>query len=406
VSLKNLSRLIVLSLLLSGVSPSVAQNPELKPEPEAPSNSPSPVEPENRAVPEKPVEREKPAESTPEPRVVPEKQPQPIAPIEFKNDGKKDEGDRRIPRYFSINPGFVLESTTVDITGPGGNATMTQRGPGQLNFMLDVKSRDYQISENSGIHLMIHAGNFRLNNQFADPPPGASSDSSSSSGTSSTPGSTDNRVKQDLGTRMTGYYSYILPAFYFGKANNPDSFRMGLGVGPGAMTLSGTVRYNDTASPGYTLGFNSITSTRSQLQYLSAFMFSSGSVDFHSDPALSYLIATMDQGTNLQTLGAYMIGNNLMHPSSNDLILSALLAPSSLNRAHYSFLEILTITALSRGFLNVSAKNLFTFMFFFETPSFGFLKFRVAFGGPLFSYNGIRYEFRTFEISAFAPIAI
>ncbi|WP_207767174.1 hypothetical protein [Leptospira adleri] len=54
--------------------------------------------------------------------------------------------------------------------------------------------------------------------------------------------------------------------------------------------------------------------------------------------------------------------------------------------------------------MSFSKQQIFSFMFYFETPKLGCFKFGLAFGGPLFKDNGYTYEIRTFHLALFTPI--
>lgn len=69
-------------------------------------------------------------------------------------------------KYFSINSGVMIESVTVVISGRDRNATMAQKGPGKISWMLDLKSADYQITKYFGTNLLLHNSNFFLREKF------------------------------------------------------------------------------------------------------------------------------------------------------------------------------------------------------------------------------------------------
>ncbi|PJZ71423.1 hypothetical protein CH373_02680 [Leptospira perolatii] len=307
------------------------------------------------------------------------------------------------PKYFSLNPGVTLESVTVDISGRGNNATMTQAGPGKSTWMLDIKSKDFQIGEWYGIHLLLHNSSFDLNNQFVPKPPSGPSTSdsggSSSGSTSNTsPTGSGDRVKADLNTRMEGVYSMAIPIFYLGKSNS-DSFRFGLGVGPSQVRLNGNVDFSNPLV-NLAIGLGDSSNRTLFLNNISAIQFGLGNVNPSTgDPVVTYLLANLSTGNNLELLGLYLASKGLLHPDPFALGVLAM------NPGLYTPLEALTIGSLARTQVSFSASTFTSFLFFFETPRiFDIVRFRLAFGGPIFHQNGYTYEFRTFHLALYVPV--
>lgn len=314
-------------------------------------------------------------------------------PLPKKKEDPFEDSNSKL-KYFSINPGLTLESVTVDISGRGNNATMTQKGPGEFTWMLDVKSRDFQISDYVGIHLLIHNSNFYLNNQFVPQPAEVSSAEEESSSGGSVTG---NRTKQDVNTRMQGFYSMTMPILYFGEEGS-DSYRFGLGFGPSNVRLNGQVDFQNPNITSTYL-FSDISNRENFLNNVSAIQFLTGNISPTSgDPTVSYLIGNLSSGNNLEALGLYFAANQLLKP---DPLAFYFLSSSP---GLYTPLEALTLASLSRSQVNIAKRNAFAFLFYFETPKFGPLKFRLSFGGPIFKENGYTYEFRTFHLALFAPI--
>lgn len=295
------------------------------------------------------------------------------------------------PKYFSIYPGVNAELVTIDITGNGHNATMTRKDPANVSWMLDLKSKEIQLSQWMGVHFLIHNSEFFLNNQFVERPlesQGSSSEGSNSGSSSSS--------KEDIGTRMRGQYSMFIPIVYFGK-EDPNSFRFGFGAGPANVRLNGSVDFMDPGLSLASVSFMANASKAEFLDHIAAIQFLNGNVSFsNGDPVVNYLLANLSQGNNLELLGAYYASKGLLNADLLYLLVG--------NQSQYSPLELATISSLARTQVNMSVKNVFSFMFYFETGKIGPFKFRLAFGGPLFKENGYTYEFRTFQLSAFMPI--
>ncbi|MCT8333319.1 hypothetical protein NUH30_06515 [Leptospira sp. 85282-16] len=302
-------------------------------------------------------------------------------------------------KYFSINPGVMIESVTVDISGRGRNATMTQEGPGKITWMLDLKSADYQITKYFGINLLLHNSNFYLDRQFVTKLPSVDSPSStSSSGSSSGSGSSNsnptqsNRVKDDLDTSMEGTYSMLVPIFYVG---NPDTFRLGFGLGPATVRMRGNVDFQDPGT-GIALALSNRGNRSEFLNNVSAIQFASGNINPSDDPTLSYLLANLGSGNNLELLGYYFASQGLLRPD--------LTAATAFSTGRYSAVESLALSSLFRNQVNINSNARFAFMFYIETPQFAGIRGRLSFGGPIVKENGYTYEMRTFHIAVYMPI--
>ncbi|MCB1179952.1 MAG: hypothetical protein KDK36_20410 [Leptospiraceae bacterium] len=83
----------------------------------------------------------------------------------------------------------------------------------------------------------MHNSDFYLNNQFV-------LDSSISTSDSEGGRSSSSRVKKDVNTMISGYYSMAIPVLYFGKKNG-ESFRFGLGFDPSNVKIFGNVDFAD-----------------------------------------------------------------------------------------------------------------------------------------------------------------
>ncbi|EMY70470.1 hypothetical protein [Leptospira vanthielii] len=124
-----------------------------------------------------------------------------------------------------------------------------------IDFLMDLKSVDFQISENFGFTILGRAKPFLISRQryegdlsFFESGSNSSSNSSSSgsSGSGSGSSSADTQISnEDIGTRVSGNYAFFAPAFYIGK-EGIDHVRVGLGVGGGQIRFSGNANFQNT----------------------------------------------------------------------------------------------------------------------------------------------------------------
>ncbi|PKA15666.1 hypothetical protein [Leptospira haakeii] len=297
---------------------------------------------------------------------------------------------RKMPKYFSIYPGFNVEEITVDISGKGNEAIMSQVTSNKPSWLFDLKSKEFQISEWIGVHLLVHNSDFYLDKQVVQEDPYAASDPFSEDKKSS-----NKRTSRDVGTRMNGNYSMAMPVIYVGR-DNEDSWRFGLGFGPANVRLTGTADFFKS-SDIFTYTEGMYANRTDYLNQLSMMQFYNGNINFREgDPVVSYLLANLSQGNNLELLGLYYASKGLLNVDPFLLFFG--------DRTKYSDLELVTLNSLARSQVNVHATSVFSYMIFIETGKLGFVKFRLALGGPIFKQQGYTYEFRNLQFSAYMPI--
>ncbi|TGM47817.1 hypothetical protein EHQ92_07895 [Leptospira biflexa] len=301
-------------------------------------------------------------------------------------------------RYLSINPGVTIESVSLSIQGRNRDAMMLQDDPGRVSWLLDVKSPEYQFSKYFGVNLLLHNSNFYLNRQSIPrifsksasvEASSSESDSSSSEGDSITP--KKSKVTEDVGTSVEGSYSMLVPIFYIG---NPETFRLGFGMGPAQVRFRGNVDFKDAAS-NLLIAF-SAPGRDNFLNNLRAYQFVSGNINPDSDPTLSYLVANLSSANHLELVGYYLASQGLLRPDA-----TALTAYLS---GRYNAIESLAISSLMRNQVSVNAVAKFAFMMYLESPPFLGLRARLSFGGPIVKENGYTYELRTFHLAMYMPI--
>ncbi|EOQ87871.1 hypothetical protein LEP1GSC202_2020 [Leptospira yanagawae serovar Saopaulo str. Sao Paulo = ATCC 700523] len=267
-------------------------------------------------------------------------------------------------RYISINPGVTLESVSLSIQGRSRDALMVQDDPGRVSWLLDVKSPEWQISKYFGINLLLHNSNFSLNRQSiprilsrSASVETSSSESGSSSSDNDSVAPKRNKVTEDVGTQIEGSYSMLVPIFYIG---NPDTFRLGFGMGPAQVRMRGNVDFKDAAS-NLLIAFSG-PGRDNFLNNLTAFQFVSGNINPESDPTLSYLVANLSSGNNLELVGYYLASQGLLRADA-----TALTAYLS---GRYNAVESLAISSLMRNQVSVNATARFAFMMYLESPEF------------------------------------
>ncbi|MFB5652793.1 hypothetical protein ACE5IS_19300 [Leptospira wolffii] len=325
-----------------------------------------------------------------------------------KDKANKVDRDLGVPqkriRFFSIQPGATYDlMSDLDFGGRGKHADMGNAHP-KANFFLDIRSQDIKINEAFGFQFLFHSASTVFDRQsYSVPNPKAnSSDSSSSSGSSSSSSGTrensKNSVTSDLGTRMNVDYNYIIPTFYWGNPD-VDGFRAGFGVGLANIRMSGNVDFRDPAD-SYAKLLLPYTNRPVFLESLTNYQLASGLVDLHSgDPVFNYLLLNLSQANNLELMGLYLASKGT--PFSTDLL--SLIVYSQFKN-EYTPLEMVALAALSRTNVNMRAKQVFAYMVYLETPTFGFVKFRFSLHGPIFKDSGYTVSMTTLELAAMVPI--
>ncbi|MDX1960233.1 MAG: hypothetical protein SFU98_16810, partial [Leptospiraceae bacterium] len=210
-------------------------------------------------------------------------------------------------KYFSFAPGVNFQS--VDFIAKQGNRSAHMANPeGITSYSLDLKSRDFQISENFGSSLILYNGSLRLNKQFlSDPFSGSLTDESSPSP----------KKIADLGTDVRIDYSYLIPSFYFGKKDF-ESIRFGLGLGLGRTKVLGNMSFEDPIEYAFLLFKDN---RKNLLDAITFKQYSTGSIDIRTgDPILNYLYLNLNSGNNLETLVLYMASQGLISFDTSDVI--------------------------------------------------------------------------------------
>ncbi|HNF17703.1 MAG TPA: hypothetical protein PK453_28855, partial [Leptospiraceae bacterium] len=279
-------------------------------------------------------------------------------------------------KYFSFSPGVNLQSADFVVKNGGRSADMTGKD-GIISYSLDLKSRDFQISENSGIALFLYNGSIHLDKQYVSDP--FSGSLSSSSGSS--------KKVMDLGTDVNIRTSSFIPSVYFGKKDYA-SWRLGIGAGYANMNVTGTVGFEDPQEYAF-LAFRG--NRQNLLNAMTYKYFNSGVIDpNNSDSVLNYLYLNLNQPGSLEGLAAYMGAKGLLKFSSSDVVnymlfksaFGDILSPS----------ELLAFAVLSRTNVSHRKTNAPAFKLYLEVPLHSNLLLRVSYGGPLYRENRYQYS--------------
>lgn len=323
----------------------------------------------------------------------------------------------RKPYYLQISPGVSVHSTSLYMSGHGFNGTMGQSGYGDVSWSLDMKSPDFVFYRGQkyqfGVYLLVHSGPIKLTEQTIEVDTGSSSSgSSSSSGGSSSSFLRALATEQagpttrtaNIGTRMDGFYTYAVPAFYFG-GDEWTTFRVGMGIGVGNVQMSGTVDMQDYLGPFF-IAMNLDNGTKEQtLRSLSAYQLMTGLVGPSTDPIRTIMLASLDQPGMLENYGAYALAKGWVD-LNGDSFLQMLAASILANEYSLNHLETFGLLALQRSSVEVRKKGAAAFLMFVELPIARTFKFRVSFGGPFFYYQGYHYRLTGMDFALYMPVEI
>jgi hypothetical protein len=148
---------------------------------------------------------------------------------------------------FSITPGIGVRLMDITVTnkGNGTSGTITNDGSffGPMYLSVDIESPAYLLSDKIGVSVRTYATKFDLDTQRVE-----------SSGTT-----TGDNDLVDLGTNVSGYYSYVTPTlFYRISEQGKGDTRIGVGYGWWKAWFSGDIALApgsaaDTSTPKSTI---------------------------------------------------------------------------------------------------------------------------------------------------------
>ena len=319
-------------------------------------------------------------------------------------DTDKTQNDSRNKKnyLFSINPGLIVSDSTLNINNSGYGGTLNP-GAAVVSFSFDIKSSDIEFSEKSGVNFIFHSTPYVMKKQiFHYPGTKTDGDSSSSSSESS---SNDNNTESsgqsksvDVGTRVRGYYSYLVPAFYTKPIEN---LRIGIGIGTGFASAKGTFQ-GESSTPMMLYGnyfifeSASVEEKKEYLDLMSFYYFSGGMIEpGKSDPVITYLVLNLSKGRNLEYLGRYAYFNGYIKQIPLIYMLGAISGNGNLS----SFMEIMGLMAISRGIVDINNTPLMTGLLFLEYQFPNNFSLNLIFGEAYSFKKAPKLKFTNYELS-------
>ena len=299
--------------------------------------------------------------------------------------------------WLRLNPGFVLSGGGLSITGQGfrsgTNATIVEDAWKQPNWMLDVSSREWVISKNWGVYFLVHSRQLDLKFQSYTQTV-QSEDGSEGSET----------VTEDLGTRMRGYYAATAPVLYYDFDGEPTGFRIGAGYGSSVVRLRGNASLNSGAAQAPLFISQDQASFTRDLQ-LSAILQGGLSLT-EGDPFYNSLLLDLQQPGGLANMGAYLIARGEIRPDLYTVFLINYLtsgqAPGSIQ---LSPLEAIGAVGLARLQVDFRVDSAPTYYLMAE-HTWEWATLQLAFGGPIFTRAGFKYDLTNMVISFSVPLRL
>jgi len=146
-------------------------------------------------------------------------------PVRAENESDKKE-DKLLGVVVTPGVGARILDLRVTRNSDGATGTITSDGSftGPLYAALSVESPTYLLNEKFGVTVRGHAASFSLDNQRVK--------------STSTQGGED--IK-DLGTRVNGHYSYIMPTIFYRTVDPSGDSRFGVGYGYWKAWFSGDI---------------------------------------------------------------------------------------------------------------------------------------------------------------------
>ena len=135
-------------------------------------------------------------------------------------------------RGFEITPGAGLRHLGFEVVRKSDSYTgnISNDIPSSFFAALSIESPSYQFGEsNFGVSAYWYTASVRLNQQFVEDP-GQSSSSGSASGS-----------RENVGTGVSGYYSYIVPALHYRARGPAGEGKVALGFGRWKGRFSGDI---------------------------------------------------------------------------------------------------------------------------------------------------------------------
>ena len=304
--------------------------------------------------------------------------------------------------WLQINPGVRLHRTTMQVNGHGYLGLMTHSAV--ADWSLDVQSSGLLLSQSdgwtTGVYLLARSGPIRFNRQLH-----RSWDSSSEFDLEALP---ENLLFGDTsivnaGTRMDGFYAYLVPVFYISH-KKWKGVRVGGGIGPSYVEVGGTIEMFDSSAP-YTFAGGTQGKTREEiLRQIGYFHLTSGLIGSSTDPVRRAMLIQLDAPGMLENYGIYAYSRGW---GSQRLDLYSLFVLRQMEK-YFPYpltpFEAYGLFSLSRTNVELKQSAAPAIFIYLEMPVHEFLMTRLSFGGPVFYHQGYQYNVRTFELAISVPL--
>jgi hypothetical protein len=291
--------------------------------------------------------------------------------------------------WLRIEPGLIVSSTTVEISGVGGDGTLAnQRFLDTPEWMFDVTSPSFRISEHFGVNVLLHTRAFDLQYQLTGDQFFETGDVG--------------REVRDLGTRVRGYYSTIAPVLYYDTDGREGGFRAGFGPGTSYVEMQGRAAIgNNPLTPA-------LFESASRNEFLAALQTTNLiSSDFNlsqSDPVYTALLLGLRQPGGLERMGAYLLFRGDVQADPATILLVEGLTNSTISpQLGLNTLEAIAAAGLFGLNLDIVRDGAPSF-FLFAEYSWDQAALRLSFGGPQFSSRGYDYTINSVLLSLSFPI--
>ncbi|WP_238325549.1 hypothetical protein [Leptospira inadai] len=190
--------------------------------------------------------------------------------LEEKLRKENQETEKYRTKYFSVNPGISLSHTEAAIRRGDYVGLMTQSHYVKPNLFLEIKSRDFKISDWFGFQFLSSTSTFDMDNQEVDSLPDNITFNNFGLVNFVNTRLQNRTKREDLGTDMKGFYSLLLPVLFLGKSNS-DGFRLGVAGGIGYLNADGDLYIKNRNEPFLALSSVDSSGNFNPQEYVRAF---------------------------------------------------------------------------------------------------------------------------------------
>ncbi|EQA43232.1 hypothetical protein LEP1GSC050_1352 [Leptospira broomii serovar Hurstbridge str. 5399] len=189
--------------------------------------------------------------------------------LEEKQKKEDQETEKYRTKYFSVNPGISFSHTEAAIRRGDYVGLMTQSHYVKPNLFLEIKSRDFKISDWFGFQFLNSTSTFDMDNQEVDSLPDNITFNNFGLVNFINTRLQNRTKREDLGTDVKGFYSLLLPVLFLGKSNS-DGFRLGVGGGIGYLNADGNLYIKNRNEPFLALSSIDSSGNFSPHEYIGA----------------------------------------------------------------------------------------------------------------------------------------